>query len=82
MLRKKSLKKTTSVLATVLLSASLLTPSFSSAAAVNGKPYTSVSDGKNVTSVKLSDRLLKQFTKADEKVTFLIKFKEQADAKS
>ncbi|PKR84589.1 S8 family peptidase [Heyndrickxia camelliae] len=81
MLRKKSLKKTTSVLATVLLSASLLTPSFSSAAAVNGKPYTSVSDGKNVTSVKLSDRLLKQFTKADEKVTFLIKFKEQADAK-
>ncbi|RTZ56756.1 peptidase S8 [Bacillus sp. SAJ1] len=79
MLRKKSLKKTTSVLATVLLSASLLTPSFSNAAAVNGKPYTSVSDGKNVSSVKLSDRLLKQFTKADEKVTFLIKFKEQAD---
>ncbi|MBS4174443.1 S8 family peptidase [Bacillus sp. FJAT-49736] len=79
MLKKKRLKKTTSILATVLLSASLIAPSFSNAATVNGKPYTSVFDGKNVASAKLSDRLLKQFTKADEKVTFLIKFKEQAD---
>jgi bacillopeptidase F len=79
--RKRNLKKTTSVLATVLLSVSLLTPSFSSAATEAGKPYTSVSDGKSDASVKLSDRLLKQFTKADDKVTFLIKFKEQADTK-
>ncbi|MEK5520620.1 S8 family serine peptidase [Heyndrickxia sp. FSL W8-0423] len=78
--RKKKVVKATSVLATVLMSVSLLTPSFANAASlsVTKKPHTSVLDS-SVTKSKISDALLKKFNTADEKVTFLIKFKEQAD---
>lgn len=81
--RKRKVAKATSILATMLMSVSLLTPSFANAASlsVTKKPHTSVFDSKNVTSSKISDILLKKFDKEDEKVTFLIKFKEQADTK-
>lgn len=81
--RKRKVAKATSVLATVLMSVSLLTPSFANAASlsVTKKPYTSVLDAKNVTSSKISNILQKQFKSEDDQVTFLIKFKEQADTK-
>ncbi|MGE8203349.1 S8 family serine peptidase [Heyndrickxia sp. NPDC080065] len=81
MLKKRKVRKATSVLATVLMSVSLLTPSFANAASlsVTKSPYTSLVDSKNVTKSKISDTLLKKFNTSSDKVTFLIKFKEQAD---
>ncbi|MCM3456518.1 S8 family serine peptidase [Heyndrickxia oleronia] len=83
-MKRKKVKKATSVLATVLMSVSLLTPSFANAESlsVTKKPHTSLFDSKGgVTSSKVSERLLQQFKSDNDQVTFLIKFKEQADTK-
>jgi bacillopeptidase F (M6 metalloprotease family)/subtilisin family serine protease len=56
---------------------SLFTPAFVGAES-KGSPHTSLVDSKELVKAKVNDRLLDAFSK-DEKVTFLIKFKEQAD---
>ncbi|ASN07332.1 peptidase S8 [Virgibacillus necropolis] len=61
------------------MSFSLIAPGIASAE-TNDKLHRSVNDTQAVTKVKVSDRLLEKFEK-DDKVTFLIKFKEKADTK-
>ncbi|WP_246521437.1 S8 family peptidase [Ornithinibacillus massiliensis] len=70
-----------SIIATVLLIFSLFTPAFSSAEASKNKdtsPHTSLVNKEEVAEAKINSNLAKSFEK-DEKVTFLIKFKEKAD---
>ncbi|WP_050801695.1 S8 family peptidase [Ornithinibacillus scapharcae] len=56
---------------------SLFTPAVSGAQ-VNAAPHTSLVDSKEIVQAKMGKDLQKQFEK-DEKVTFLIKFKDKAD---
>ncbi|KZE38008.1 peptidase S8 [Bhargavaea cecembensis] len=72
---KKKTTKLLSMAATVLMVSSLITPGL-----VSAEKRTSVSavDTAKEAQAKLSDRLLTEF-KDDEKVTFLIKFKDKAD---
>ncbi|MBP3041352.1 S8 family serine peptidase [Bacillaceae bacterium Marseille-Q3522] len=74
---KRKAAKATKVIAAILLVLSLLTPNLSIAATteVQGKPHTSMVD----TSAKINDKLLKQFDEKSDKVTFLLKMKEQTD---
>ncbi|WP_188454287.1 S8 family peptidase [Virgibacillus oceani] len=58
---------------------SLIAPSMTSAEA-NKKLYRSLNDSQAIAKEKVSNRLLDDF-KTDDKVTFLIKFKEKADTK-
>ncbi|EMR07349.1 Bacillopeptidase F precursor [Bhargavaea cecembensis DSE10] len=72
---KKKSTKLLSMAATVLMVSSLIAPGL-----VSAEKRTSVSavDTAKEAQAKLSDRLLTEF-KEDEKVTFLIKFKDKAD---
>ncbi|MGM9921482.1 MAG: S8 family serine peptidase [Bhargavaea sp.] len=72
---KKKSTKLLSMAATVLMVSSLIAPGL-----VSAEKRTSVSavDTAKEMQAKLSDRLLTEF-KDDEKVTFLIKFKDKAD---
>lgn len=63
----------------MLMSFSLIAPGIASAEQ-NNKLHQSVNDTQAVAKAKVSDRLLKEF-ESDDKVTFLIKFKEKADTK-
>lgn len=77
-LRKKKRRQTKafSLVATVAMTLSLITPGLSYAE--SGKTSLSLNDSNQVTEAKVSDRLMKTF-KDDEKVTFLVKFNEKAD---
>nr|WP_176555891.1 S8 family peptidase [Virgibacillus ndiopensis] len=68
-----------SIVASLLMIFSLITPSMAGAE-TNEKLYRSLNDSQTNAKVKVSDRLLDEF-KTDDKVTFLIKFKEKADTK-
>ena len=66
-----------SILASFLLIFSLITPVAANAES-SGKLHQSLNDNQTNAKAKVSDRLLDEF-KDDDKVTFLIKFEEQAD---
>lgn len=80
-LRKKKQRqiRVFSIVASLLMLFSLIAPGITSAETTD-KLHRSVNDSQAVAKVKVSDRLLEDFKK-DEKVTFLIKFKETADTK-
>ena len=78
-MKKRQRRKFSSLIAALLMIFSIVTPGIGSATS-KGEVKTSLIDSKNVVKEKVNDRLLKQF-KQDEQVTFLIKFKEQADTK-
>ncbi|MFS0672176.1 S8 family serine peptidase [Ornithinibacillus sp. 179-J 7C1 HS] len=80
MKRRKQAKRF-SIIATLLLIFSLFNPAFAFAeASTNTKasPHTSLVDTKETAEAKINSSLSKSFEK-DEKVTFLVKFKEKAD---
>lgn len=76
-LKKKRQVKAFSIAASFLMTFSLITPGLTLAES-NSKASYSLNDSNKVSEVKLSERLLTKF-KDDEKVTFLVKFKETAD---
>lgn len=81
MRKKSSSVKAFSIAASVLMAFSLVAPNVASAK-TTGKLHQSFRDSNSNTTLvkdKLSDRLLNNF-KDDEKVTFLIKFKEKSAA--
>ncbi|WP_141249038.1 S8 family peptidase [Paucisalibacillus globulus] len=71
-----------SIVATILMIFSLFTPAFAGAApnsaSKNATPHTSLVDSKEVVEAKVSSNVMSEFEK-EEKVTFLVKFKEKAD---
>ncbi|WZY01815.1 S8 family serine peptidase [Bacillus sp. FSL W7-1360] len=71
-------KKSFGIAATLLMVASLVTPSVSQAT-TKGNVHESLRDTVQLAEEKLNDRLLKQF-KDDDTVTFLVKFRDKADA--
>ncbi|HEY4552157.1 MAG TPA: S8 family serine peptidase, partial [Bacillaceae bacterium] len=77
--KRRNHRKVFSIAAAFLMTLSLATPSIGPAAATS-KLHTSVHDTSKATTAKekISSRLASQF-KEDEMVTFMIKFKEQAD---
>ena len=84
MKRKKTSKKALSIFATAVMAFSLLAPGLSSAQTTSNQLYESFRDSnssivKSVAREKLNTRLLESF-KDDDKVTFLVKFKEKAEA--
>ncbi|ASK62885.1 peptidase S8 [Virgibacillus phasianinus] len=68
-----------SIAASLLILFSLLTPVIGNAK-TNNRAYRSVKSSQSLAKAKLSDRLLEDF-KENEKITFLIKFKEKANTK-
>ncbi|WP_308418987.1 S8 family peptidase [Virgibacillus oceani] len=76
--KKKHQARAFSIAASFLMTFSLLVPGVSHAELSNNKLYQSFNDSNKTTEVKVSDRLLTEF-KNDEKVTFLVKFKETAE---
>jgi bacillopeptidase F len=62
----------------------LIAPSFNfgTASAQGTKASVSLGESKEVMASKITDRLSTQFSKDGEKVTFLIKFKEQVDTQA
>lgn len=74
--RKKRRKQIVSILVAFMM-LSLISPNFARAEATRGM-HTSLKQEQNVTKEKINNQLLSQF-KDDDKVTFLIKFKEQVD---
>lgn len=62
----------------------LIAPSFNpgTASAQGNKASVSLGESKEVMASKITDRLSTQFSKDGEKVTFLIKFKEQVDTQA
>ena len=79
MSKKKGPIKAFSIAASLLMTFSLAAPGFASAETTS-KLHQSVNNSNVIAKEKLSDRLLSNF-KDEEKVTFLIKFKEKADTK-
>ncbi|WP_272916305.1 S8 family peptidase [Virgibacillus halodenitrificans] len=75
--KKKRRTKLFSLTATFIMAVSLITPGMSYAES-KGELFQSVYGQKNAAQVKMSDRLKTAFTK-DDKVTFLVKFKDKAD---
>ena len=75
--RKQSTKKMISMLASLLMFFSLLTPGLVAAESNNKFPQI-VTESQINPIDKISDRLLKDFSKED-KITFLIKFKDKAN---
>ena len=73
--QKRKQIKALSIAASLLMTFSLIAPGFASAE-TRSQLHRSAINTNEIVEVKVSDRL--QF-KEDEKVTFLIKFKEQAD---
>ncbi|MGY0693223.1 S8 family serine peptidase [Virgibacillus sp. FSP13] len=78
-LRKKRQRRAISIAASLLMTFSLFAPGMASAE-TNDKVHQSLNDSQTTAKVKVSDRLLDEFKK-DDKVTFLVKFKEKADTK-
>nr|WP_281271826.1 S8 family serine peptidase [Oceanobacillus chungangensis] len=82
--KKKRQIRAFSFAATFLMTFSLLTPGISlaesSSTTQSSKVHHSLNDSKKIVESKVNKTLLSSF-KADEKVTFLIKFNEKADAK-
>ncbi|QTD43382.1 S8 family peptidase [Sporosarcina sp. Te-1] len=74
--RKRSRIRFFSIIATVIMVFSLFAPSFANAEL--NKLHQSLRGSSELSKEKVSQRLLEDF-KNDEMVTFLIKFKEQAD---
>ncbi|SIT66124.1 S8 family peptidase [Edaphobacillus lindanitolerans] len=76
--KKQKTSRLLSMAASVLMVSSLIVPGI-----VSAESRTSVSavDTGKVIGEKLSDRLISEFKK-DDKVTFLVKFKEQADTET
>lgn len=77
MTKKNHTKKSFSIAASLLMTLSLIAPGVASAETTS-KLHQSVNKTNLVAKEKLSDRLLADF-KEDEKVTFLVKFKEKVD---
>ncbi|MFJ7826052.1 S8 family serine peptidase [Psychrobacillus sp. NPDC096623] len=79
--KKKSQTKVLSVVASVLMTFSLVAPNVVSAETANKLHQSFRDSSSNSISAKgkLNSRLLESF-KSDDKVTFLIKFKEKADS--
>ena len=78
MKKKGNLKKIFSIVATLLMVLSLIVPGIATAEP-NKKLHQSLNDSNVLSGNKLSSSLLETFEKED-RVTFLIKFKESADA--
>jgi len=80
--RKKRGTRAFSIVASMLMVFSLMAPgtAFAESADKNSKPYDAFKNARDVAAEKVSERLQKQF-KDDDKVTFLVKFKEKADSK-
>jgi bacillopeptidase F len=79
MTKKSNSKKSFSIAVSLLMTLSLIAPGVASAETTS-KLHQSVNKTNLMAKEKLSDRLLANF-KEDEKVTFLIKFKEKVDTK-
>ncbi|MGP4108946.1 S8 family serine peptidase [Virgibacillus sp. L01] len=79
LLSKKLQTRAFSIAASLLMVFSLIVPGMSYAE-TNGNIHHSAKDTQGAAKEKVNNRLLDQF-KNDEKVTFLIKFKETADTK-
>ena len=77
MKKKKSTTKAFSIAASLLMAFSLAAPGLASAETAN-KLHQSAKNSTVAAGEKVSDRLLSSF-KDQEKVTFLVKFKEKAD---
>ncbi|MGE6488781.1 S8 family serine peptidase [Paenisporosarcina sp. NPDC076898] len=77
MTKKNSSKKSFNIAVSLLMTLSLIAPGVASAETTS-KLHESLYNSNLNTSAKVSERLLSNF-KEDEKVTFLIKFKEKAD---
>ncbi|SHF76437.1 cell wall-binding repeat-containing protein [Ornithinibacillus halophilus] len=80
MRKKKQQVRAFSFLMTILMVFSLVTPGFVGAQGT-GKAHISMNDSKSSVQAKVADNLLDQF-KSEDKVTFLIKFKDKADVKA
>ncbi|TFJ92801.1 S8 family peptidase [Lentibacillus salicampi] len=80
--RRKRRTKAFSIAASALMVFSLMAPGSAFAESVdhNSKPHKAFKNSREIAAVKVSERLQKQF-KDNEKVTFLVKFKEKADSK-
>ena len=76
-LKRKRSVKAFSIVATVLMTVSLIAPGLAFAQS-NAKVSHSLNDSTKVVEEKVSDRLLSSF-KDDEYVTFLVKFNEKAE---
>ncbi|MGB3261211.1 S8 family serine peptidase [Paenisporosarcina sp.] len=77
MTKKNSSKKSFNIAVSLLMTLSLIAPGVASAETTS-KLHQSLNNSNLNTIEKVSERLLSNF-KEDEKVTFLIKFKEKAD---
>lgn len=74
--KRKSQVRLFSILSTLLMIFSLMSPGFVMAESQN-KPYEALYDAKTLAKEKVSERLTKQFDEEDQ-VRFLVKFKETA----
>ncbi|MFC5603785.1 S8 family serine peptidase [Sporosarcina koreensis] len=77
-LRKRKRMRLFSIAATILMVFSLITPAMAASTGMNKKLHHSLRDSNEIAKEKVSHRLLDSF-KDESMVTFLIKFKEQAD---
>ncbi|GEN84926.1 bacillopeptidase F [Sporosarcina luteola] len=77
-MRKRRQMKLISIAATFLMVFSLITPALAASTELNKKPHQSLRDSSEIANEKVSNRLLENF-KDENMVTFLVKFKEQAD---
>lgn len=77
-MRKRQRMRLFSIAATFLMVFSLITPAMAASTGLNKKLHHSLRDSNEIAKEKVSQRLLENF-KDDSMVTFLIKFKEQAD---
>lgn len=78
-LTKRGRTRLFSIAATILMVFSLMTPAMATSTELNKKLHHSLRDSNEIAKEKVSHRLLDSF-KDESMVTFLIKFKEQADS--
>ncbi|MUV39241.1 Bacillopeptidase [Lentibacillus sp. JNUCC-1] len=76
--RRKLQIRTFSILSTLIMIFSLILPGMTVAAQADGKVHHALNDSKAAAKEKMSNRLQDVF-KEQDKVTFLVKFKEKAD---
>src|SRR5690625_1653922 len=76
--RKRSRNRLFSIIASFLMLFSLLNPGFVSAEST-GKPYDSLYKTNTLSESKLSERLAEEF-KEEDKVRFLVRFKDKTDS--
>ncbi|MCG7345721.1 S8 family serine peptidase [Sporosarcina sp. ACRSL] len=77
-MRKRKQMKLFSVAASLLMVVSLTTPAMAASTEINNKLHQSLRGSNELSQEKVSQRLLDNF-KEEDMVTFLVKFKEQAD---